>query len=87
MFLYPDDITFKLLRKSTSYFGFNPRGCFNASCSVTSWKVKKEKVKAQISYVAAETSHILQAVYPYQIRMGPSSMQFFNFPQAMSYDS
>ena len=34
IFLHGDDLPFKLLRDSTSYFGYNPRQCFGASTSV-----------------------------------------------------
>src|SRR6266567_8066446 len=33
IFLHLFDLSFKLLRKSTSYFGYNPRRCFVASSS------------------------------------------------------
>jgi len=38
------DTTFKLLRESTSYFGYNPRQCFDASFSVKSLRAKTEAV-------------------------------------------
>jgi hypothetical protein len=84
IFLHPRDITFKLLRKSTSYFGYSSRQCFNASYSETRLKAKTE-VKVRI-----ETLQKRRAVsYRSETRVEwvplPSPIQFFNFPQPMNY--
>ncbi|KAF8273634.1 hypothetical protein EI94DRAFT_1676237 [Lactarius quietus] len=34
LFLHPSNLSLKLLEESTSYFGFNPRACFEAALSV-----------------------------------------------------
>jgi hypothetical protein len=60
MFLYPFDISLKLLRESTSYFGYNPRICFTSACSVVSLEASKEKVRGRIRDVATEQSNISQ---------------------------
>jgi hypothetical protein len=46
-FLHARDITFKLLRKSTSCFGYNPHRFFDASYSVTRVEAKTEEVLTQ----------------------------------------
>src|SRR5712675_3657351 len=43
-FLYHDDLPFKLLRESTTYFGCNPRRCFEASSSVDKLKDRMNSV-------------------------------------------
>ena len=48
IFLHPSDLTFKLLRESTWYFGNNPRQCLEASSSVANLKAKKSKVESAI---------------------------------------
>ena len=60
IFLYSGDITFKLLRKSTLYIGYNPRECFGASFSVTRLEAKREEVRRQITYIARKPIRILQ---------------------------
>ena len=58
IFLNPDDLTLKLLRSSTSYFGYNPRQCFGASLSARYLKFVKSNVEANIK--AAASSNIMQ---------------------------
>ena len=60
IFLYPFDISLKLLRESTSYFGYNPRICFTSACSVASLEASKEKVRGRIRDVAIKQSNISQ---------------------------
>ena len=62
IFLYRKDIKFKLLRESTSYFGYNPRLCFDASCSVNRLESKKQEVVRKIDRIAGNTSRIFQAL-------------------------
>ena len=57
IFLHPFDISFKLLRESTLYFGYNPRLCFNAAHSVDVFEMKEE-VMLQIRDVSVEESNI-----------------------------
>ena len=66
MFLYPFDITFKRLWKSTSYFGYNPRRCFIASRSVIGFEEQLDRAKAQITNIGRERSHILKALILFQ---------------------
>ena len=68
IFLHPRDITFKLLKKSTSYFGYNPRRCFDASYSVTRLKAKTEEVLTQITDIGKEPSRILDVPLAYRMR-------------------
>ena len=51
MFLVRSDLSFKLLRGSTSYFGFNPRRCFEAS-SFKNLNDKKEELGGAIQGAA-----------------------------------
>ncbi len=77
MFLHPCDITCKLLRKSVSYVGYNPRECFDASYSVTRLNAKKAAIKTQISGITEKTSDILRALDLYQ--MGDSAFSHVIF--------
>ena len=52
IFLDPRDITFELLEESTSYFGYNPRRCFEASSSIANSKVIKKEVESAIKDAA-----------------------------------
>ena len=58
IFLSPSDLPFKLLRDSTSYFGFNPRRCFEASSSVI-LKTKVRELENAI-HKAAEDWRIME---------------------------
>ncbi|KAH9962050.1 hypothetical protein BJV74DRAFT_871449 [Russula compacta] len=61
IFLYPYDLSFKLLRKSTSYFGYNPRQCFEASLSVRALWLKKMEAMRRIRGAAFQGSdHIVR---------------------------
>ena len=79
IFLYPDDINFKLLRKSTLYCGYNPRECFRASYSVTGLEAKMSEVMMRISFIAIDTDHILQALQSYQMGDDAIFDAFFHF--------
>ena len=61
VFLYPFDICLKLLSLSTSYFGYNPRLCFNAARSVEVLETK-EMVMSRIRDVAVKESNISHLV-------------------------
>jgi hypothetical protein len=67
IFLSPRDITFKLLRKSTLYFGYNPRVCFDASNCVERLKSKALGLTGNIGFTAIDTNHILHALHSYQM--------------------
>jgi hypothetical protein len=77
MFLFPYDITFKLLSESTSYFGYNPRRCFDASISETRLRAKKNEVLNQINYTGPEPSHILKALLSYRTGADAASQTIF----------
>ncbi|KAN0103607.1 hypothetical protein V8E52_011816, partial [Russula decolorans] len=49
IFLHPCDLSFKLLRESTSYFGYNPRECFEASSSAANLRAKMSEAATLIS--------------------------------------
>jgi hypothetical protein len=67
IFLHPSDLTFKLLRKSTSYFGHNPRQCFEASASVAKLGVKRSDVESVIIGAAVYGSDsIMQLLFKTQ---------------------
>jgi hypothetical protein len=62
IFLQPFDISFKLLRESTSYFGYNPRECF-ASGREAILRRKINVLETNIKkYVDKETHSIMQLV-------------------------
>ena len=50
----PADISLKLLRESTSYFGYNPRRCFQASVFVDKLEVAKRDAASAIRSAAEE---------------------------------
>jgi hypothetical protein len=77
IFLHPRDITFKLLRKSTSYFGYIPRQCFGASYSESRLKTKTEEVLARIRDIAEHTSSLLRVLNSY--RIGADALCHTNF--------
>jgi len=58
IFLHPFDISFKMLRESTLYFGYNPCLCFNAAHSVNVLERKKEEVMLQVQDVAGKEGNI-----------------------------
>ena len=58
IFLYPFDISPKLLWESTSYFGYNPRLCFKAARFVNVLEMMKNDVMSQIRHVAAQEDNI-----------------------------
>ena len=57
IFLYPSDISLKLLRLSTLCFGYNPRLCFSAARSVN---VSKRKMAVAMSGIRDISGDILQ---------------------------
>ena len=63
MFLHPLDISLRLLRKSTSYFGYNPRLCFRAACSMDVLESMKDAVISRITRVATRQSNILHLLH------------------------
>ncbi|KAF8498771.1 hypothetical protein F5888DRAFT_205246 [Russula emetica] len=64
MFLHPSDLSFKLLRESTSYFGYNPRRCFEASSSVAKLEVAKREVASVIRDAAGkECDNIMRLLH------------------------
>ena len=57
IFLHRHDLSFKLLRESTSYFGYNPRQCFDASSSAAKLTAKKSQVASRISVATSRPSY------------------------------
>ena len=55
IFLHPRDISFELLKESTSYFGHNPRRCFDASTSESQLQRQKTRVIFRASDAAQNT--------------------------------
>src|SRR5260221_8968371 len=53
IFLYPLDISPEVLKKSTSYFGYNPLRCFISASSVKKLEEMKEVIKLQITDIAS----------------------------------
>src|SRR5260221_12912618 len=72
IFLYPLDISPELLKKSTSYFGYNPRRCFNSAISVKKLEETKEAIKSRITDVSSEQSNMVQLLH--SSRTGDSSV-------------
>ena len=60
IFLYPHDIRFKLLRESTTYFGYDPRRCFNASHSADRLRISKSRLLEQIKDIANGTIDVMR---------------------------
>jgi hypothetical protein len=82
IFLHPRDISFELLRKSTSYFGYNPRRCFDASCSAARLEDNKRMVLRQIRSIAQSTDRILQMLIPYKLNADGLSFTIFQISPA-----
>jgi len=55
IFLHPVDISLKLLSESTSYFGYSPRLCFQASLSVDILEYAVKDTESEIRWAAKET--------------------------------
>ena len=66
MFLYPFNISPKLLRESTSYFGYNPHLCFKSAHSVDVLKMMKEVVMSRIRGLAANESKISRLLHSFE---------------------
>jgi hypothetical protein len=66
IFLHPRDVTFKLLKKSTLYFGYNPRRCFDAACSMTRFEMQKDEVEIHSLDIGRTPSHILQTLQDFR---------------------
>lgn len=62
IFLHRNDIKFKLLRESTTYFGYNPRRCFAASLSTKRLESKKRDVLWKFDLIAKDMGRIFQAL-------------------------
>ncbi len=77
IFLYPYDISVRLLKESTSYFGFNPRRCFNASRSMAILESKKADVMGQITGTATGTANIIRMLH--SARNGDSDASYSIF--------
>jgi hypothetical protein len=77
IFLHSHDITFKLLRKSASYFGYNPRQCFDLSYSESRLNAEIEEVVARIRDIARGTTSMLQALYSYRLSANAISHTIF----------
>ena len=60
MFLHPLDISFNLLKKSTSYFGFNPRLCFDSALSAQSLKDTVGDTLSIIKNVPFDSTNIVR---------------------------
>src|SRR5260221_2009650 len=62
IFLHPLDISPELLMKSTSYFGYNPRRCFNSAHSVRLLEAKKV-VRSRITGVRSNQSNMVKLLH------------------------
>jgi len=56
IFLHPLDLTFRRLRESVSYFGYNPRRCFMASQSESNLRQLGEEIQNKIRCIPPDTS-------------------------------
>src|SRR5712671_836664 len=67
IFLCSSDLSFKLLRVSTSYFGYNPRQCFKASSSVA---ISQHETKSVATLIGSSAhcagDNMLQLVFKTQ---------------------
>jgi len=81
IFLHPLDILPELLIKSTSYFGYNPRRCFNSAYSVKLLEAKKEVVRSRIT----KQSNMVQLLY--STLTGDSNVSHSIFEISPKYES
>jgi hypothetical protein len=58
IFLNRYDLNFKLLRDSTSYFGYNPRQCFSASSSVSALNDRRDDTISLIGNAATRNDFV-----------------------------
>ncbi len=72
IFLYSCDISVELLRESTSYFGYNPRRCFDASHTVARLAWRKSQVMGRIRGAAKHTADFMRMLE--SSRIGDSSV-------------
>ena len=63
LFLHSRDVTFKLLKESTLYYGYNPRRCFDVSYSRRRLKAKKMDVVQVITHLASNPSELLRVLH------------------------
>src|ERR1700748_1410502 len=66
IFLYPVDLPLKLLRESTTYFGYNPRWCFDASSCKTRLKDRMKSIVSKIRntiMIAPSNSNVVQLLF------------------------
>ncbi|KAF8505817.1 hypothetical protein F5888DRAFT_1604032, partial [Russula emetica] len=82
IFLHASDLSFKLLRESTSYFGYNPRRCFEASLSVANLESIKKEVESVIRGVSKKgIDYIIELLLDTQTGGSDVSYMIFqNFP-------
>jgi hypothetical protein len=62
IFFHPLDISFELLVKSTSFFGYNPRLCFSSAVSAQELKENKDAILSQFRTAAHAGSDISQVL-------------------------
>ena len=62
IFLHPMDISPELLQKSTEYFGYNPRRCFDAASSVDRFEELKGTIEARIIGIPSKESNMVQVL-------------------------
>ena len=79
IFLHSYDISFALLSKSTSYFGNNPRRCFEASVSVKALGWKKKNLESDIERVAGAGSGFIRGM----INQMPYPVDAFNLSHSI----
>lgn len=75
----------RLTGKTASYFGYNPRQCFDASYSVARLEAKMEGVLTQIADMGKEPSRILHALPTYPLQRDTVSHTIFDFTQSMKH--
>ena len=62
VFLYRFDISPELLKKSTEYFGYNPRRCFKSASSVQQLEVEKGVIESRITELATEERNMVRVL-------------------------
>jgi len=77
VFLYPLDISPTLLQESTTYFGYNPRQCFNSASSVKKLEETKEATKSRITGVSSKQSNMVQVLN--SSRTGDTNVSYLIF--------
>jgi hypothetical protein len=81
IFLTPSDLSFKLLIEATSYFGYNPRRCFDASLSTAKMETNIKELETLVKHAPSDSHNIMQLLHKSQTGGSTISHRIFQiFP-------